>query len=305
MRCKEVRRELSALLDGELSPSAGKAIRRHVDSCGSCSLFYDELTRVKQLVDRERVDEAIETAEPLKGRRWEGSEKCPVCGGDLVIRYSKTGAFLGCVDYPDCKGLMPIPGEGSDDGETDGEPVDCPNCGKPMLLKSSRYGKFYACSGYPECRYVAPLEGREDDVPQVEGEVCEKCGKPMQAKRGKYGYFLGCTGYPECKNIRPLKKPLDTKVTCPECGAGTLIERTGKKKRVKGKVFYGCSKYPKCTYIINDRPYPKPCPKCASPFMVIKGTKDEKKELKCPAEGCEYSEKIDKKILEEIKGESG
>ncbi len=180
----------------------------------------------------------------------------------------------------------------------------CPQCGKPVIIRLGKFGRFYACSGYPDCRYVAPLEGREDDIPQVD-EVCEKCGKPMQAKRGKYGYFLGCTGYPECKNIRPLKKPLDTGVTCPECGAGTLIERTGKKKRVKGKVFYGCSKYPKCTYIINDRPYPKPCPKCASPFMVIKGIKGEKKELKCPAEGCEYSEKIDKKILDKIEGESG
>ncbi|MCP4147481.1 MAG: type I DNA topoisomerase, partial [bacterium] len=114
----------------------------------------------------ERLDEAMEKAEPLKGRDYEGEEKCPVCGSSLVIRYSKNGAFLGCKNYPECKGLLPMPGGEADEGE-DGEikavDVDCPECGKAMILKTSRYGKkFYACTGYPECKTTmsADKEGK-------------------------------------------------------------------------------------------------------------------------------------------------
>jgi len=175
----------------------------------------------------------------------------------------------------------------------------CPQCGKPIVIKLGKFGRFYACSGYPDCRYVASLEGKEQDIPQT-NEICDVCGKPMQVKMGKYGHFLGCTGYPECKNIKPLKEPLNTGVACPLCGKGTLIEREVKKGRAKGKLFYGCSEYPDCTYIVNNRPYPTPCPKCANPFLVYKGTKTGDGELFCPAEGCGYSRDVDQKELEKL-----
>ncbi len=180
------------------------------------------------------------------------------------------------------------------------QPTDktCPLCGKQVVIKLGRYGRFYACSGYPACRYVAPLETDDQQVQATE-EICDKCGKPMQVKRGKYGPFLGCTGYPDCKNIKSLKKPVDTGVTCPECGAGTLIERHSSKGRTKGRAFYGCSRYPDCKYIISHKPFPKPCPKCGSPFMTLKEKKGDGQMLVCPAEGCGYSERID------VKKESG
>jgi DNA topoisomerase I len=171
---------------------------------------------------------------------------------------------------------------------------DCPLCGKQVVIKLGRFGRFYACSGYPDCRYVAPLETDVQEIPATE-EICDKCGKPMQVKRGKYGPFLGCTGYPECRNIKSLKKPVDTGVTCPECGAGTLIERRSSKGRTKGRAFYGCSRYPDCKYIISNKPFPKPCPKCGSPFMTIKEKKGDEQMLVCPAEGCGYSERADAK----------
>ncbi len=175
----------------------------------------------------------------------------------------------------------------------------CPLCGKPVVIKLGRFGRFYACSGYPACRYVAPLEEKEGEALTTE-EICEKCGKPMQVKRGRYGPFLGCTGYPECKNIKSLKKAVDTGVKCPECGTGTLIERRSSKGRTKGRVFYGCSRYPECKYATPNRPYPKPCPKCGSPFMTLKEKKDGTAQLVCPAEGCGFSEAVDKKDLEKI-----
>ncbi len=194
----------------------------------------------------QRVENAIEEAEPLKGRKWEGPEKCPICGGDLVLRYSKTGAFLGCTDYPECKGLTPLPGEGSDDGETDGEPVICPKCGKPMILKSSRYGKFYACSGYPDCKTTANLgaDGKPVFLPELKMD-CDECGTPMEIKSKKRGPVMVCPN-PECKRELPVKDgavislPKAGGEKCEKCGSPMIVRLS------KRGPFLACTGFPKC-----------------------------------------------------------
>ena len=76
---------------------------------------------------------------------------CPRCEeGDLIIKYSRYGKFVGCSNYPDCKhterylermGLL------------------CPQCGADyrgeIVLQRSRKGRvFYGCSRYPDCDYT-------------------------------------------------------------------------------------------------------------------------------------------------------
>ena len=193
-----------------------------------------------------RVDDAIENAEPLKGRKWDGEEKCPVCGSDLVLRYSKTGAFLGCSNYPECKGLMPLPGEGTDDGETDGEPVNCPTCGKLMLLKSSRYGKFYACSGYPDCTTTANLggDGKPVFLPDIKMD-CDECGTPMEIKSKKRGPVMVCPN-PDCKRELPVKDgvvaslPRAEGAKCEKCGSPMIVRLSRRGP------FLACTGFPKC-----------------------------------------------------------
>ena len=193
-----------------------------------------------------RVDEAIEKAEPLKGRLWEGEEKCPVCGKDLVMRYSKTGAFLGCSDYPECKGLIPLPGEGADDGETDGEPVNCPECGKLMLLKSSRFGKFYACSGYPDCTNTANLgaDGKPVFLPKIDMD-CDECGTPMEVKSKKRGPVMVCPNA-DCKRELPIKDGVVTSLPkaegakCEKCGSPMIVRLSRRGP------FLACTGFPKC-----------------------------------------------------------
>ena len=41
------------------------------------------------------------------GKKVEG-EKCPKCEGDMVLRYSRRGPFLGCARFPKCKGTKKI-----------------------------------------------------------------------------------------------------------------------------------------------------------------------------------------------------
>lgn len=206
-----------------------------------------------------RLDEAMEKAEPLKGRDYEGEETCPVCGGSLVIRYSKSGAFLGCKNYPECKGLLPMPGgevDEDEDSDIKAVDVDCPECGKPMILKTSRYGKkFYACTGYPDCKTTlsADKEGKPVEMPKIERD-CNKCGKPMVVKAGRSGNFLACSGYPDCKNTMPIDKdgnvvevPDVSGEVCEKCGAEMIV------KMGRRGPFLACSAFPKCR---NAKPLP-------------------------------------------------
>jgi DNA topoisomerase-1 len=187
--------------------------------------------------------------------------------------------------------------EGIPTGET------CPECGQgEIMMRSGRFGLFFGCSRYPECSYTRNPEpaagdgdgGAEEAASAEEVPPCEKCGSPMTLRRSRYGAFYGCSNYPECKNIRKTAKeqraePKPTGVTCPECGKGQFQE----KRSRRGKVFYSCDRFPDCKYALWNRPVPRPCPRCAHPFLVEKTTKKEGTRLVCPKEGCGFVEAVE------------
>lgn len=222
----------------------------------------------------ERLEKAGKEAEALKGRPWDGEEKCPLCGSNLLVRYSVNGAFLGCEKYPECKGLIPMPGEKGADEQPE-VAVDCPSCKSPMIMKTSRYGKkFLACTKYPECKTTMSVdkEGNPVALPKVERD-CDECGKPMEVKMGRSGPFLACTGYPDCKNTMPLDKN-GKPVVLPKV-EGEVCEKCGKPMVVKmGRrgPFLACTGFPKCR---NAKPLPG------------EEDKKEKKEVKEDAEAKE------------------
>lgn len=86
---------------------------------------------------------------------WE--QKCPKCGKEMKVRHGRYGAFLGCVTYPECKGIVNIPKKGEEIIAQENLPkcpaVECPG---QIVARKSRFGKtFYACSTYPECDVIA------------------------------------------------------------------------------------------------------------------------------------------------------
>jgi DNA topoisomerase-1 len=174
------------------------------------------------------------------------------------------------------------------DVTTEATDEQCPQCGNQLVVKLGKFGRFYACSGYPECKYIRPLEkeGKEQEEPVFSDEKCDKCGSQMLIKQGRYGKYLACSSYPSCKNIQPLVKPKGTGIRCPECGEGELME----KKSRYGKLFYSCNRYPQCKFALWDLPVDKSCPKCAFPVLVQKVYKRKGTFLKCPREGCDYTE---------------
>ena len=78
--------------------------------------------------------------------------KCPKCGGDVVVKYTKKHrVFYGCENYPKC------------DFVSWDEPTTelCPKCGKPLLKKKGKNPKFYCIT--PDCGYERVGEEKPED----------------------------------------------------------------------------------------------------------------------------------------------
>ena len=145
--------------------------------------FIDHFNEVKNTMYKE----------PLKTT----GEKCPVCGGNLVIRNGKHGEFVGCENYPSCKYVKK---EEKEPAKEVGR--NCPNCGSPLVIrKNRRGGEFIGCSNYPKCRYVEPIE-EEIKI----DKVCPECGGKMILKFSRRGRFWGCSNYPNCKHVEKFDK---------------------------------------------------------------------------------------------------
>jgi DNA topoisomerase-1 len=174
-------------------------------------------------------------------------ETCHVCGAKMALKFGRTGRFLSCSRYPDCKATRPIGGQPR--AEAVASEHACPKCGKPLMIRENKRGeKFLSCSGYPDCKESFNIDEAGNPVPSArETEyTCEKCGKPMALRSGVRGAFLGCTGYPKCRNAMPVDDqgkpvpPVKVEVACTKCG-GPMAVRRGRRGS-----FLGCTNYPKC-----------------------------------------------------------
>ncbi len=139
---------------------------------------------------------------------------CPICGGPMEYKLSRSGRFMSCKKFPKCLGAR------KEDGSEIAPPKEigekCPECKDGQLIeREGRYGRFIACSKYPKCKYV-----RKDPAEEARGKTgvaCPVCGKgEMVERRGKFGIFYSCSNYPECKHAIKAKP---TGRMCPECGS--------------------------------------------------------------------------------------
>jgi DNA topoisomerase-1 len=166
--------------------------------------FYDYLIPAVEEFLSKKIEKKYE----------ETNLSCPECNHKLVIKWGKTGEFLGCVGFPSCKyttnfiknenNEIVLTQEKNDPVESLN--IDCIKCKKSMIKKIGRFGEFIACSGYPECNYILQEETKA---------YCPACKKDHLKKRSWKGkIFWGCGNYPNCKfaiNGNMVEK------TCPIC----------------------------------------------------------------------------------------
>ncbi|MEX0918635.1 MAG: type I DNA topoisomerase [Candidatus Paceibacterota bacterium] len=130
--------------------------------------------------------------------------KCPVCGGPMVIKLAKNGKFYSCAKFPDCDGALTIEGKVLAAPQATGE--KCPDCRAGQLIeREGKFGKFIACDRYPKCKFIKN-DTEAGDNPGNTGVPCPICHQgTMVEKRGRFGVFYGCSHYPNCKHIIKTK----------------------------------------------------------------------------------------------------
>jgi len=92
--------------------------------------------------------------EYAEGFDWD--QACPICSGPTKLRFGKFGPFLGCLKYPECKGIVNIPKKGESLISTE-TVSDCPaiGCDGKIISRRSRFGKtFYSCTNFPDCDVI-------------------------------------------------------------------------------------------------------------------------------------------------------
>lgn len=168
--------------------------------------FYTPFT--KDVKAKEKIEKVTNLGKALNG------EKCPVCGGPMIIKLGKSGKFLSCEKFPDCNGARTIEGKELEGPKDTGEL--CPKCEKGNLVtREGKFGMFTACSRFPKCKFVKKDE--EQEKANSTGVGCPVCKTGFMSERhGRFGVFYSCSNYPDCKYAIKAKP---TGENCKLCGS--------------------------------------------------------------------------------------
>lgn len=164
--------------------------------------------------------------EKVGGKQTQPTDiECPECKKHkLVIRFGRSGEFLGCPGYPECT----YTGNFARDADTGKLTIvekekpqeldmKCPECKKSLREMVGRYGKFISCSGYPECKYIHQKKANFK---------CPLDGGAVVERKWRGGTFWGCNNYPKCKFA--LFGDIE-ETACPSCKAPALLKKVDPK----------------------------------------------------------------------------
>lgn len=154
--------ELTEEKTDQKCPDCGKQVLIKLSRFGkfyACSGYPDCKYRAPYLDDEFSKKEEKQIEQEVK-------EKCPDCGGELAVKQSRFGTFIGCSGYPKCKFTKSIVVSSG---------VKCPNCGKDIIKKNTRKGRvFYGCSGYPKCKTAFWDEPVDKKCPKCDNLMLKK-----------------------------------------------------------------------------------------------------------------------------------
>jgi DNA topoisomerase I len=125
---------------------------------------------------------AFDKEEYAEGFDWD--QKCSKCEKDMTLRHGRFGPFLGCSNYPDCRGIVNIPKKGETIYKDEDLPA-CPakGCDGRVSPRKSRFGKtFFSCSTFPECNVIV---NDLDDLSQKYADHTRTAYEKKTKKKGK------------------------------------------------------------------------------------------------------------------------
>lgn len=206
--------DMTRTLERDMEKIAEEGLTKEKVAEESREMLKEVLTSLKK--------ERSEIRDDLRGSLMDQNKlgTCPECSGNLLIRKSKSGRFVGCSNYPKCKQTYNIPRSGSV------KPVggECPECGAPRIRVYHKGDSEELCVDLT-CKFSKDKRYR--------GE-CPKCGGEMREMRSyRAKRFLGCSNYPKCDNTYPIPQTGSAVYQgdkCGDCGAPMIrISKKGKK----------------------------------------------------------------------------
>jgi DNA topoisomerase-1 len=161
--------------------------------------------RVRDVLEEieKRVDPYLFPANP------DGSDPhaCPVCGtGRMGLKVSRTGPFIGCSNYPECRNTRPFgpPREAGAEGGDRNLGVD-PESGETVWLKAGRFGPYVQLGEGEKPKRSSLPKGWSPEAMDLEKAlrllrlprevgVHPEDGQPILAGIGRYGPFVQHNG---------------------------------------------------------------------------------------------------------------
>lgn len=93
--------------------------------------FYKPFS--KEIKSKEKIDK-LTTLEDAPS-----DVKCPICSAKMVVKLGKSGKFLSCEKFPECKGMRNIDGSEIKEAESLGND---PETGLPIFVMDGRFGPY-------------------------------------------------------------------------------------------------------------------------------------------------------------------
>lgn len=199
--------DFTASLEEELDQiSAGERDWRDV-----LRAFWTAFSGSVEEISELRISQVIDALNELLGPhifpdKGDGSDprKCPTCeDGQLSLKISRYGAFIGCSNYPECNYTRQLAAN-DNDGEAAAGPVilgEHPETGESVSLRDGRFGPYVQLGEEAKPKRSSLPKGwnrNELDLdkalmllslPRLVGQHPET-GKDIQAGLGRYGPFV-------------------------------------------------------------------------------------------------------------------
>jgi DNA topoisomerase-1 len=186
----------------EMESQLDKVEEDHIDWVEMLERFYGPFRSALKLAEEQLVHAKAQTVPAPE------QYKCPQCGSGLVYRFGRSGRFLSCAAYPECKYASPVDRDGVPRPAAEAVDVACPKCGSAMNKRTGRFGPFLGCPRYNDkqnpCDGILNLDkkGRVEapsQPPLLTTLACPTCQSPMNLRTGVRGPWLGCSKFPKCR----------------------------------------------------------------------------------------------------------